>query len=763
VLQFLNPALLLGCLALAVPLIIHLLNRQRYRRRPWAAMEFLLAAYKKQRRRLRTENLLLLLLRCLIPVAVALAISRPVLRDAPGVASLSSTAHHVLLLDDTYSMGREPEGAPSPFQRMKTLAARLLDRIEKRSGHKVTVVTSGVRVATPIVDDLGVARAKARIAGMPAAQDAARDLTEALLKVADIVEGGTDPEFRVYLFSDLQARAFGLAQRPVEPGAGRDEPTPPEPAAAARDDLHDALARILKLAEITVFDVGVDTAGTNRADNLQVSELALGVPVATVGVTIPVVATLVNRTQQAQSVQCTLEVDGGSPTRKAVDLEPGAERQVEFTVTLREVGLRALRASIEADGLEADNARYRVVPARERIQVLLVEGSDVSETPDSLREATHLRDVLDPTRGRGAPELTTFAPKIIDTTTFWRGTENFAAYDLIVLANVERVSRELAEKLASAVQAGAGLLFLLGDYVDPDAYNVELGSGGRGLLPLRLTGPRGYTPGGTESYGSEILQPHHPIFADLGDAYRDLFQQVAIYRFLGSDPASLSPAATLLCRVRDDAQSPLLAVAPFGNGKVAVLTTPINRRPDRWNDLNLEVIAFQLLHPLAYWLTVPAVDPHNVEVGTPLSASVPERPRDVAYVLSERAGGERVPVAEDARALPGERFALPPLHGTAYAGIYAADIQVDREGSIARRQLPFAVNVDPREGDLTYMTHAACREKLGLNRIYRDLPAEGNVSIEAGISELGPLLLWVVLAIVVGEAVLARFVSSRRN
>ena len=41
---FLNPALALGALLFAVPLIIHLLNRQRFRRREWAAMEYLLRA-----------------------------------------------------------------------------------------------------------------------------------------------------------------------------------------------------------------------------------------------------------------------------------------------------------------------------------------------------------------------------------------------------------------------------------------------------------------------------------------------------------------------------------------------------------------------------------------------------------------------------------------------------------------------------------------------------------------------------------------------
>ena len=107
--------MLFGTLLFAVPLIIHLLNRQRYKRRRWAAMEYLLIAFKKQRRRLRVENLLLLLLRCLIPLILALAIARPVLREGGPLAGLGTSAHYFVILDASYSMGYQPEGGLSPF------------------------------------------------------------------------------------------------------------------------------------------------------------------------------------------------------------------------------------------------------------------------------------------------------------------------------------------------------------------------------------------------------------------------------------------------------------------------------------------------------------------------------------------------------------------------------------------------------------------------------------------------------------------------
>ena len=73
---------------MAVPIIIHLLNRRRFRPRRWAAMEFLLRAMKKNQRRLQLQNLLLLLVRLMVILLLVAAAARPVLRRSPlGIAS----------------------------------------------------------------------------------------------------------------------------------------------------------------------------------------------------------------------------------------------------------------------------------------------------------------------------------------------------------------------------------------------------------------------------------------------------------------------------------------------------------------------------------------------------------------------------------------------------------------------------------------------------------------------------------------------------
>ena len=82
---FIHGALLWGMGAVSVPIVIHLLNKRRFQRVRWAAMEFLLSAQKKNKRRVRVEHLLVLLLRCLAMALLALAVSRLRLRAVVGI------------------------------------------------------------------------------------------------------------------------------------------------------------------------------------------------------------------------------------------------------------------------------------------------------------------------------------------------------------------------------------------------------------------------------------------------------------------------------------------------------------------------------------------------------------------------------------------------------------------------------------------------------------------------------------------------------
>jgi hypothetical protein len=118
-LSFLNPLYLFGLAAAAIPILIHLFTRKRPREVPFSSLEFLTEVNRSEIRRIRVKQLLLLLLRTLAVIALALAMSRPVVKASAGARGGAATTI-VALVDRSGSMGARtaagPEIGHSPTQ-----------------------------------------------------------------------------------------------------------------------------------------------------------------------------------------------------------------------------------------------------------------------------------------------------------------------------------------------------------------------------------------------------------------------------------------------------------------------------------------------------------------------------------------------------------------------------------------------------------------------------------------------------------------------
>jgi len=758
--QFLNPALLAGAALFTVPLLIHLLNRQRHKRRPWAAMEFLLRAFKKQRNRLRRENLLLLLLRCLVPILLALAIARPILDSVGGLTLGGGTVHHVMVLDGSYSMGLESNGVESPFARARGMVGTLLDKLEGNpQGAKVTLVLAGERPRFLVRGDLDLGVARAQWFSLQRPDDSAASLVDAMVQVADYLDQEGDGDVQVYVFSDLQRRSLGQALTD----------TPADAATAVldgefQDTLRDVVERFEQRAGTQLYwiDTGplADARLGGEVDNLQISDLVIADPVAVARTPVSVVATLQNRSTASENVEVTLDIDGNEPMRRMVTVPAGAEGEAEFQVSFREPGRRKLRVALQSDALTADDERFLAVDVRDRVRVLLVDGDQSS---DPLKSYGHLYGlVLDP----DPQTLPTFAVHTIDTLALLAGRASPADYDVTILSDVDRLNNKATAGLLAALSAGKGVLVAFGPGTDAASYNLHLHMAGEGPQPFRLLAPLGGSVGSSVPRSPVLSAGDHGVFAEFEEPiYREVFQAIPVWRWFGVVADSMRENAIVAARLTDAEQSPLLVAAPFAEGRIAFLTSPpaSEYRADRWNRLDDPMVAFPLLHGLVKWLALPAVDPFHVRVGAELTCSLPARPIAVEVQRPERAGGGKTPIAEDARAIPGGRFALPPLSDTRFAGFYTFEFVLDRENGREPMTLQFAVNVDPAEGELRYAAHDSVREALDIERIHTTLPTIAAAVDDPDRSELGPTLLLTTLLLVLAEAAMARYVSLRRS
>src|SRR4051794_22403802 len=106
-LSLLNPLLIWGTALGVIPIIIHLLNRRRFRRVEWAPMRYLKLTIQRNRRRIQIEQLILLLVRIALPVLLFVLLARPLVNPT-GLErwfGAGGRVSHVLLVDDSLSMG----------------------------------------------------------------------------------------------------------------------------------------------------------------------------------------------------------------------------------------------------------------------------------------------------------------------------------------------------------------------------------------------------------------------------------------------------------------------------------------------------------------------------------------------------------------------------------------------------------------------------------------------------------------------------------
>src|SRR5438309_3057316 len=136
-----------GAALISAPIIIHLINRMRFKRIRWAAMEFLLKSQKRNRRRLIIEQLILLALRCFLVFLAVMLVSRYLGLSFAGFELQNTT--HVVLVDDTLSMSDHWREEGETRDVFKTGKDRVVKEIAKND---VQARTAQLLVLIPLSD-----------------------------------------------------------------------------------------------------------------------------------------------------------------------------------------------------------------------------------------------------------------------------------------------------------------------------------------------------------------------------------------------------------------------------------------------------------------------------------------------------------------------------------------------------------------------------------------------------------------------------------
>lgn len=789
--MFLHPFLaILGTALVAVPIVIHLLNRRRFQVVRWGAMAFLLAAYKKTRRRLELESLLLLLLRALAVLLVALALARPILTpDSPLAVATGGPREVIVALDASWSMSFR-EGSFTNFERAVQATRGILDALRPERQDKAVLILAKRRPKVVSAGSPSAARdALARITepsfedmDLAATFDLAASELDALrpgdapveaAPARDAARGdgvkSAGPPVHLYFVTDLQKTSFfprgNRETRDVDatPAAGA-----PPPVSALQ-----AAASTLAARNVQLRLVDVGTGGDGPVENAGIVDVRAADDLPAAGVPIELRVAVKNFGASARAnviVQATVDGNRESPQTIST-LAPSSVQEVGFSLTFRDAGDHAVEIAIDEDRCGVDDRRAFSLTVRPPVRVLLVDGAP---DPDpELASAGMLSLAL------AVPEeLAAVSPfrlienQAVDRVKFASQPELLEQADVVLLVNVEGVSEDQAARLTEYCAAGGCLIFVLGDRVDPASYSSRLRAGAdpKGwLFPGILTGirevPSREHPPWRIGTLADPVPPHLRFFEPA--ERRVLLTEVPVYRFQGIDvgDADVAAGARVLARFDDGEQSPFLVTKDLGRGRVAVLTTALDASPDRrWSRIAESPKTFlPLLFDLLHAMTSGSPDPRNVRVGETLRAEVRGAPRQ-ASITDPSGRVERLDTGKP-RKLGADRFVLESAAPVERPGLYALEVEsAVGVGAVSTTSVKFGVAVVAEEGDLTRLSPASAAAAIpGLEvKLASGIEEEARPEPGGGKGDLWKSLVLAALAVLALESALATWFGRRR-
>jgi hypothetical protein len=490
---FLHPWFMVaGGLLVSSPIIIHLINRMRFKRIRWAAMEFLLKSQKRNRRRLIIEQMILLALRCLLVLLAGFLVARFV-----GAKPTGQGATHIVILDDTPSMA-DQFSDKGPKTNSFAVAREQIKLLARSAAQSPT----HQQMRIYLLSDLDTVLFDQRL------NDRASDAIDEKLRDAKPSALHIDPikgiEKAQLLFNDVAGgqkilHLVGDFREVDWSGPGAEE-------------INKAIEKLVESGiHLSLIDTAHPYRGSGRQvalhhDNLAITDLHAESRVVAEGVETEFSVTIRNYSSSDKKTFLHIKVDGdankGFAGSRPIDRVPADDSVTEkFTLIFakkkpslpigssdlpedrerkRRLDQEFVQVTAELEpeetGLQADNIRDMVVEVRKRVPTLVVDGSGQDPDLDG-GDLKHLRAAYEAARSYEIERC-----KVDDIDKI-----SLELYPTVILLNVGEIkSTKTLQKVQEYVQHGGSLCFFLGDKARPAFYNETLFKKFNGLFPLLI-------------------------------------------------------------------------------------------------------------------------------------------------------------------------------------------------------------------------------------------------------------------------------------
>jgi len=641
-LPFLNPWMLFALPAAGIPILIHLLNRHRVETIEWGAMYLLRKVIVVRSRQLKLEDILLMLLRCLIILLFLLALARPTTKM---LSILRKPDTGVLIaLDGSMSMAHRP-GVASRFDKGVERVREILRTVEP--GRPVTLVTLASQMQVILrTTAFESGRAEPLLESLSPTHEPL-NLETGLRELNRLANELKAPQREVHLVTDGQSTTF----------------------AQLSDEAQSSLQQLAVSS-----DVFISTLPNIGQDNVAVTQFDLSSGVLRAGAIAQFRATVVNHSPIARDTgELSLLMQDRVVDRRFVgSLRPAQSTDVHLYAPLERAGIVRLVARLSDDGLSLDDTRHAVIHVRSVLRVLCVDGDMASQSEG--RGAAYVATALAPS----SIERSEVRPLVDVIPWTALATVSLSDYQVVVLVNVPEIPKDRATALHRFVEGGGGLILLAGSNVKARSLNNQFLTAGRSLLPGDILPIHDLARSVSEAESLDLALTDHPIAQPLRGLPDELLSAVRMQKWLRIRPRPDSVPVLYLA-----GGDPLTLERRIGRGKVLLMTTAIDRS---WSNLAINP-AFPVL--LQQSVTHLARAPHEqpVTVPEPLVLPLPQMSVGEEMTVISPGGGEHVsPVEMRARKTV---MQSAPLKVAGFYEVLGADTP-----------LTVAANIDHTESDV---------------------------------------------------------------
>jgi hypothetical protein len=712
---FIHPLLLGGLVLAGVPILVHLIMRQKPKHLLFPAVRFLMQKHKSNQRRLQLRHLLLLLLRMAIIAALCLALARPRVSSEQIGLSGDRPVAAVFLFDTRPTMGYVT-GGKSRLDEARQRASELLDELP--DGSQVAVFDS----AGAASDLMPVSVARQQIAALethPANHPLTQQLGNAYAMLAKVIQEQDNPDETplpfVYVFSDRTRGSWDETQTEY---LKQQRDHVPQPGAQA-----------------VYIDVGV-----NEPVDLAITRVEL--PREVVPAKQPVVIkVMVQAVGTDADATLSCQIDGeASPDKKPVRLEAGQSEVVVFERNNLKRGQHEVVLSLKPDDkqLPFNNTAYATFEIRKPRQVLLI--------CDDPENALLWQAALESTLGFTCEVKTPH-----DVADF--GLDDLKTYKAICMLDVKQPTDGLWDKLGSYARSTGGGVAVLpgGKELNLEAYHSEAALH---VLPGTLEKPITSKDGVVWSWPDTVYQ--HPMLRPFREWNRDPALDFVKYPRKATRYWEVKrvPGGNAVIRYADKDSRPALLERLLNPGKVLLFTTPLDGRDPRWNDYMDSLTSFGPVladRSVGYLAGDAEEGVFNFKCGQRVPVVLPAKPRFRTYMIQGpgiTGTNAILQVAESQNEVLVTQALLP--------GPYRVKGMSD-EGDQTLAQ--FSMNAAPEDSDLSRVPEEKIQAVLGPNSI---LPVDRKADLRELLKghwsqpvELFPWLMILLLLVLAVENLLA--------